>query len=190
MTGTGEAMGTIDYMPPEQAENTKTVDHRADIYSLGCTLYTLLLGRPMYGGDTTVVKLLAHREATIPSLRADRPEVPKRLDEIFQKMVAKKPDDRYGSMTEVIAALEKRAAPTPDQYAETASFDQESVHIETLPNEAHDGSLPLDFPVVSPIDDFLRAHPKIDIRQKILFGSVAAAAFLIIVLVSVVLAIE
>ena len=186
LTGTGEAMGTIDYMPPEQAENTKTVDHRADIYSLGCTLYTLLVGRPMYGGDTTVVKLLAHREAVIPSLRAERPDVPEQLDAVFQKMVAKKPDDRYDSMTRVIAALEKRTTPTPDQYAETASFEQESVHIETLPNEAHDGSLPLDFPVVSPIDDFLRAHPKPDRKRQLLFAAVASAALLLVFLLGVV----
>ena len=89
LTGTGQVMGTIDYMAPEQAEDTQAVDQRADIYSLGCTLYTLLTGRMVYGGDTQVAKLLAHREAPIPSLWTGGPTCRKHLDAVFQKMVAK-----------------------------------------------------------------------------------------------------
>ena len=91
LTGTGQAMGTIDFMPPEQAENTKAADERSDIYSLGCTLFYLLTGRAVYGGDTTVMKLLAHREAEIPSLKAERPEVPEHLDVTIVN--AKQPPD-------------------------------------------------------------------------------------------------
>ncbi|HEX3658087.1 MAG TPA: serine/threonine-protein kinase [Pirellulales bacterium] len=107
LTGTGTIMGTVDYMSPEQAFNTKSADARADIYSLGCTLYYLIAGKAAYSGDSIMEKLLAHREMAIPALRAVQPEVPEELDEVFQKMMAKKVEDRYQTMTEVVAELEK-----------------------------------------------------------------------------------
>ena len=89
--------GTVDFLAPEQTGETRQADQRADIYSLGCTLFFLLTGKPLYDGKTVIQKVLAHREQPIPSLLS--------LDAVFQKMVAKKPEDRYQSMAELIEAL-------------------------------------------------------------------------------------
>ncbi|MBY0527564.1 MAG: serine/threonine protein kinase [Gemmataceae bacterium] len=106
LTQTGDIMGSFDYIAPEQAIDTKRADQRADIYSLGCTLHYLLVGRPPYTGETSMQKLLSHRENPIPSLRKVRPDVPLALDAVFSRMVAKKADDRYPSMADVVADLE------------------------------------------------------------------------------------
>ena len=103
LTGTGAVMGTVDYMAPEQALSTKHADARADIYSLGCTLYYLITGKAAYDGDTLMAKLLAHREMPIPALGAN---VPEQVQAVFEKMVAKTVEDRYQTMSQVVAALE------------------------------------------------------------------------------------
>ena len=106
LTAVGRVMGTSDYMAPEQAVDSRQVDHRADVYSLGCTLCALLTGRPPYPAKSAVRKILAHRDHPIPSLRALRPDVSTALDAVFQKMLAKRREDRQQSMNELIAALQ------------------------------------------------------------------------------------
>jgi len=107
LTVTGEVVGTADYMSPEQAETPRSVDHRSDIYSLGCTMYLLLTGQPMYAGQTIMEKLMSHKSAPIPSLRDMRRDVLRRLDQLFQEMVAKKPDDRPQTMSDVVSRMRR-----------------------------------------------------------------------------------
>lgn len=105
MTAQGRVMGTFDYMAPEQAQDSTRIDHRSDIYALGCTMCTLLAGRPPYPEKSQVKKILAHRDAPVPSLFELRPDVPFALDTLFRRMLAKRPEDRPQSMDEVIAGL-------------------------------------------------------------------------------------
>ncbi len=106
LTTEGTVLGTVDFMAPEQAVDTHAVDPRADIYSLGCTLYRLLTGEVVYHGETVMRKLVAHREAPIPSLREKRSDIPAAVEHIWRKMVAKSPDERQQTMGELIAQLE------------------------------------------------------------------------------------
>ncbi len=125
LTESGMYMGTVDYMAPEQAEDSRRADHRADIYSLGCTLYYLLTGREPFEGETVLKRLMAHMERPAPSLRTSRPEVSARLDTAFQKMMAKRADERPASMTDVITLLEScraEAAQAPEGAGKTRTL--------------------------------------------------------------------
>ena len=106
LTQAGSILGTADYIAPEQALDSANVDHRVDIYSLGCTLFFLLAGRPLYSAGSLMALLLKHRDAPIPSLSEARPDVPAELDELYRRMAAKRPEDRYSTMDEVVHALE------------------------------------------------------------------------------------
>ncbi len=119
LTQSGMYMGTIDYMAPEQAEDSHRVDHRADIYSLGCTLCYLLTGKEPFTGETMLKKLMAHMERPAASLRVVRPQVPAAIDAAYLKMMAKRPEDRPASMTEVVALLQ--AARNAPEYVEGGS---------------------------------------------------------------------
>jgi len=99
----GHIIGTPAFMAPEQAKSSN-VDHRADIYSLGATLFSLLAGKAMFEGHVQTV-IRRKLKGEIPSLANACEGVPKEIDAVYQQMVAPNPDDRYQSMDEVIQAL-------------------------------------------------------------------------------------
>ena len=107
LTGSGQVMGTVDYMSPEQAADTRSADARSDIYSLGCTFYRLLAGEVPYPRDSLVNTVLAHREAPIPRLGKRREDVPPELDELCAAMMAKSPADRPQTMQQVVERFER-----------------------------------------------------------------------------------
>ncbi len=90
-----KVMGTADYLSPEQAVNSHNVDHRADIYSLGCTLYFLLTGKPPFSQGSLAQRIAMHQTQQPPSLFETRPDLPVELVQICEKMMHKDPNDRY-----------------------------------------------------------------------------------------------
>jgi WD40 repeat protein len=116
LTDTNLVIGTPDYMAPEQAEDPRAADIRADVYSLGCTLYYLLTGNVPYPAATPMLKILAHRERPLPPIRQVRPEVPAGLGHLLARMLAKKSEDRCATTREVAVALEPFTKPRrPDR---------------------------------------------------------------------------
>ena len=100
-----KVLGTADYLAPEQALDSHMVDARADIYSLGCTMYFLLTGRPPFTDGTLTQRLMAHQTKTPPTIESLRPETPATLTAIVRKMMAKKAEERYATAKEAADAL-------------------------------------------------------------------------------------
>jgi serine/threonine protein kinase len=107
LTPVGAALvGTPDYMAPEQALDFQRADARADIYSLGCTLFYLLTGRPPFPGGTFAEKLIRHQDAEAPRLDRVCADVPAALASVVAKMLAKDPAERFQSAAELLQALQ------------------------------------------------------------------------------------
>ncbi len=122
LTRTGDVFGTIDFMAPEQAIDTKSADQRADIYSLGCTLFYLLTGQVPFPGKTFKEKLLKHRNGEIPSIAAHRDDVPEWVDTLFRRMVAKRPEDRPSTVEQIRRELERNRTVRKSALADTIPF--------------------------------------------------------------------
>lgn len=146
MTATGQFMGTIDYVAPEQAADTRNVDHRADIYSLGCTFYFLLTGKAPFDGDgfeSIVAKILAHAKESPQPIETYRNDVVPTIRKTIDQMMAKHPDDRVETATEVISALSSHAVPLSSLKKNNPSEEQDN-HLASMSDRlANTGSIVL-----------------------------------------------
>ena len=106
LTRAGTTVGTVDYMSPEQARNSKAADVRSDMYSLGCTWYHMLTGAPPFSEGSLTNKLNAHANRTPPDARDKNPAVSEGVVAVMRRMMAKNPDDRYQTPNELIKDLE------------------------------------------------------------------------------------
>ena len=106
VTRDGTTVGTVDYMAPEQARDSRATSARSDMYSLGCTFYYLLTGAPPFRGGDVAEKLRAHATEPAPDARQIRPEVPQVLAHLIRKMMAKKPDKRFPDYDNLLDTLD------------------------------------------------------------------------------------
>ena len=106
----GESVGTPHYMAPEQSLGLSSVDGRADLYSLGATLFFILTGRPMFDVDPNQIAFSHHRR-DVPNLYEIRPNIDLRVDSIFQRLVAKLPAERFTSASELLQTLDQLRLP-------------------------------------------------------------------------------
>ena len=111
ITRTGEFMGTIDYVAPEQIKGME-IDGRADVYSLGCVLFECLAGEPPFRRDTEVATLYGHLEDPPPSVSSRRPDIPGGLDAVLTQVMAKDPDQRFRTAGEFVEASAAAIAQT------------------------------------------------------------------------------
>jgi serine/threonine protein kinase len=120
-TRQGALMGTPDYLAPEQAIDSHAVDIRADLYSLGCTLYYLLAGKPPFGEYPLMRKLMMHQNGDARPLRDLQPAVPAALEAIVNRLMAKPKENRFQTPQELADALAKTPAPPGSWHGSTAA---------------------------------------------------------------------
>ena len=105
LTSAGSMMGTPDFISPEQASDARAADIRSDIYSLGCTLYYLLTGRPPFTEGSALERVKAHEDVEPEAIENVRVDIPEEVADVVRRMMAKNPDDRFQSPADVADAL-------------------------------------------------------------------------------------
>ncbi len=112
LTGTGQFLGTIDYMSPEQIEG-RPVDGRTDLYALACAAFEMLTGEPPFRREQNLAVMWAQVSAPPPSVRDLRPDLPLEVDQVLARALAKAPDDRQATCMEFATQLRSACAPAP-----------------------------------------------------------------------------
>jgi serine/threonine protein kinase len=130
VTRADTTVGTVDYISPEQARDSAAADIRSDIYSLGCTFYHMLAGHPPFSEGGLAERVYKHIAADPPDIRRINPQVPAAMWAVLKRMLAKAPDTRYQTPTELIAAL--RALVEPAAEEDSSAQDSDS-GIQTVP---------------------------------------------------------
>jgi tRNA A-37 threonylcarbamoyl transferase component Bud32 len=126
LTVTGTVLGTGQYLSPEQA-NGERGNERSDQYSLGVVTYELLTGQVPYSGDNLMAVAMRHVRDPVPSVREARSDVPPRVDAVVARAMAKRPEDRFGSMDALAAALESCLAEVRERRAPDGDEDTDVV---------------------------------------------------------------
>jgi serine/threonine-protein kinase len=121
LTRVGMMIGTPDYVAPEQIRDSRAADIRSDLYSLGCTLYHMLAGRPPFDGMATVDKLERHQSADPALVESLRPDVPASVAVLVRTLLAKRPRDRYQDPAEVLAVLRPYLSAAGDTVADASA---------------------------------------------------------------------
>ena len=163
----GALVGNIDYVAPEQLADSREIDERADIYGLGCTLWTLLSGLPPFQGSMAE-KIRRHQQDAPPPLPADKGD--EKLEAIIHCMMSKQPDDRYGSMLDVIQALQtwlvEFRADSPPKKKKSAKSHPSSSSPKSVPE-----ALPIHSPPAPPTPPLpsgpsAPAFPRIRVKRR------------------------
>ena len=136
-------MGTADYMSPEQAIDARVVDHRADIYSLGCTLYFFLTGHAPFTEGTIAERIQMHQHQTPRDVRADREDCPHAIAHVCMTMLEKDPAKRFQSLNVVSSRLQRWLASTGFVTSESTYATKEFVPVmaQLQPSTGHVPSL-------------------------------------------------
>ncbi len=142
-TSTGQLIGTPTYMSPEQVDESKMVDGRTDIYSLGCVLYEMLVGEPPFRGSTLMAIIANRLNTPVPSARKQRELVPEAVDTAVRKAMATLPADRYASAAQFADALSPAAtvsiaAAAAQAIVQEASGSSKSVAVLPFENMSTD----------------------------------------------------
>jgi len=133
LTQTGLAVGTPAYMSPEQASGEREPDGRSDIYSLGCLLYEMLAGVAPFTGPNVQALMMKRFTEPVPSVRATRPAVSPDLDQVVTRALAKDPEERFATASQLVVALGSPRVTTPPEATLVTSVAANKKSIAVLP---------------------------------------------------------